>query len=57
MNEDIFATFESLTFDDLLVVPGFSDILPSLVDVRGRLAGSTIGTPLIWKRPMMFSAS
>jgi IMP dehydrogenase len=37
MNEEIFAANESLTFDDLLVVPGFSEILPSDVDVRARL--------------------
>lgn len=37
MNEDIFNTFESLTFDDLLVVPGYSEVLPSEVDVRARL--------------------
>ena len=37
MNEELFKTFDSLTFDDLLVVPGFSDCLPSQVDVRARL--------------------
>jgi IMP dehydrogenase len=39
MNEEIFSLFESLTFDDLLVEPGYSEILPSQTDVRGRLAG------------------
>jgi len=39
MNEEIFSLFESLTFDDLLIEPGFSEILPSQTDVRGRLAG------------------
>ena len=38
MNEEIFSLFESLTFDDLLVEPGYSEILPSQTDVRGRLA-------------------
>jgi IMP dehydrogenase len=37
MNEDIFSAHESLTFDDLLVVPGYSDVLPSEVDVTSRL--------------------
>jgi IMP dehydrogenase len=37
MNEDLFKTFDSLTFDDLLVVPGYSDCLPSQVDVRAFL--------------------
>ena len=39
MNEDLFAANESLTFDDLLVVPGYSEKLPSEMDVRSRLAG------------------
>jgi IMP dehydrogenase len=51
MNEDIFATFESLTFDDLLVVPGFSDFLPSQADVRGRLAAD------IWLNIPILSAA
>jgi IMP dehydrogenase len=39
MNEELFATFESLTFDDLLVVPAYTEILPSQTDIRARLAG------------------
>ena len=39
MNEEIFTPFESLTFDDLLIEPGYSEILPSQTEVRGRLAG------------------
>ncbi len=38
MNEDLFRTFKSLTFDDVLVVPGYSEVLPSDVDVSVRLA-------------------
>jgi IMP dehydrogenase len=38
MNEEIFTLYESLTFDDLLVEPGYSEILPSQTNVRGRLA-------------------
>ncbi len=37
MNEKLFDTFESLTFDDVLIVPGFSEILPDQVDVGARL--------------------
>ena len=37
MNEEIFTSNESLTFDDVLVVPGYSEVLPSDVDVRARL--------------------
>lgn len=39
MNESLFSTNESLTFDDLLVVPGYSEKLPSEMDVGARLAG------------------
>lgn len=37
MNEELFSQFESLTFDDLLVVPGYSEVLPSQTVVRARL--------------------
>lgn len=37
MNDELFEHFESLTFDDLLIVPGYSEILPSQVDVSARL--------------------
>jgi len=37
MNEEYFTSHESLTFDDVLVVPGYSEVLPSDVDVRARL--------------------
>lgn len=39
MNEPLFSAYESLTFDDLQVVPGYSEKLPSEMDVRARLAG------------------
>jgi len=37
MNEELFRSSEALTFDDLLIVPGYSETLPSDVDVRARL--------------------
>lgn len=37
MNEELFNSSEALTFDDLLIVPGYSETLPSDVDVRARL--------------------
>lgn len=37
MNEELFRTVDSLTFDDLLIVPGFSEVLPSEVNIRARL--------------------
>jgi IMP dehydrogenase len=33
MNEEIFQANEALTFDDVLIVPGYSEILPSETDV------------------------
>lgn len=37
MNGELFHSSEALTFDDLLVVPGYSEMLPADVDVRARL--------------------
>jgi len=48
MNEKLFDTFESLTFDDVLIVPGYSEVLPDQVDVSARLAeGVCLNIPLI----------
>lgn len=48
MNEELFSSTESLTFDDLLLVPGYSEVLPSDVDVRVRLAGKiNLNIPII----------
>ncbi len=38
MNEELFNSFEALTFDDLLIVPGYTEVLPDQTDVRTRLA-------------------
>jgi IMP dehydrogenase len=38
MNEELFDRFEALTFDDLLIVPGYTEVLPDQTDVRARLA-------------------
>src|SRR6266508_2495984 len=37
MNEELFNTFDSLTFDDILIVPGYTEILPNETDVRVQL--------------------
>jgi IMP dehydrogenase len=37
MNEELFESSEALTFDDVLVVPGYSEILPAETDVSARL--------------------
>ena len=48
MNEDLFNASEALTFDDLLIVPGFADFLPSEVDTKTELAPSIrLNIPLI----------
>ena len=38
MNEDLFNAYEALTFDDLLIVPGYTEVLPDQTEVRTRLA-------------------
>lgn len=37
MNEELFNSFEALTFDDVLVVPGYSEVLPHVTDVSAQL--------------------
>lgn len=46
-NEALFGGFESLTFDDVLVVPGWSDVLPSEVSTATTLAGIDLAVPLL----------
>jgi len=37
MNEELFKSFESLTFDDVLIVPGYTEVLPNETDARAQL--------------------
>ncbi|CAN5404008.1 IMP dehydrogenase [soil metagenome] len=37
MNKELFNQFESLTFDDVLIVPGYTEVLPDQTDVRAML--------------------
>lgn len=37
MNEELFNKYESLTFDDVLIVPGYTEVLPDQVDVKANL--------------------
>ena len=37
MNEELFQTFDSLTFDDVLIVPGYTEVLPNETDVSVQL--------------------
>ena len=42
------ATVEALTFDDVLLEPGYSEVLPAQVDVRTRLTREIqLGIPLV----------
>ncbi len=48
MNEELFNRFEALTFDDVLIVPGYSAVLPDQTDVKACLtAGIALNIPLI----------
>ncbi len=40
MNDDLFQSSDALTFDDVLIVPGYSEILPSQTNIRARLAAN-----------------
>jgi IMP dehydrogenase len=37
MNEELFQSHEALTFDDLLIIPGYTSVLPDQTDVRAQL--------------------
>jgi IMP dehydrogenase len=37
MNEELFNAFEALTFDDVLIVPGYAQVLPDQTDVSVQL--------------------
>ena len=47
MNDEVLAGGEALTFDDVLVVPGWSEVLPSEVDTSTSIAGITLKVPLM----------
>lgn len=46
-NTNLFNGFESLTFDDVLVVPGWSDILPAEVSTSTSIAGIDLALPML----------
>jgi IMP dehydrogenase len=46
-NQAVFADSAALTFDDLLVVPGYSEVLPSDVDTSTTLGAVTLKVPLL----------
>ncbi len=48
INKELFQSSEALTFDDVLVVPAYSEILPAEADVTARLtAGLRLNIPLL----------
>ncbi|MGH9270833.1 MAG: IMP dehydrogenase, partial [Ilumatobacteraceae bacterium] len=48
VNDELFDRFEALTFDDVVVVPGYSETLPDAVDTTATLARDiTLAVPLI----------
>lgn len=42
MNKELFNKFESLTFDDVLIVPGYTEVLPDQTDVRALLTRNIV---------------
>ena len=47
-NDELFDRFEALTFDDVVIVPGYSETLPDTVDTAARFAaGITLAVPLV----------
>ncbi|MEK9999725.1 MAG: IMP dehydrogenase, partial [Acidimicrobiaceae bacterium] len=47
MNDEVLSGSEALTFDDVLVVPGWSEVLPTEVDTSTSLAGIELAVPLM----------
>jgi IMP dehydrogenase len=37
MNEELFSRYEALTFDDVLIVPGYAEVLPDQTDISANL--------------------
>ncbi len=47
-NDQLFDRFEALTFDDVVVVPGYSNVLPDSVDTTARFAADIeLAVPLV----------
>ncbi len=48
INDALFDTFDALTFDDVVIVPGYSETLPDSVDTTARFAGDVVlSIPLV----------
>lgn len=47
-NDELFDRYEALTFDDVVLVPGYSEVLPDSADTSARFAGDiTLSVPLV----------
>ena len=47
-NHEFFDRFEALTFDDVVIVPGYSEVLPDAVDTSATFAGDIeLAIPLV----------
>ncbi|MEZ5248062.1 MAG: IMP dehydrogenase [Ilumatobacteraceae bacterium] len=47
-NDQLFDRFEALTFDDVVIVPGYSNVLPDAVDTTARFAADIdLALPLV----------
>ena len=46
-NKSLFAGGEALTFDDVLVVPGYSEVLPDDVDTTTQMGSIELRVPLL----------
>ncbi len=48
MNEELFSGLEALTFDDVLVVPAYTEVLPAEVNVQARLTKNiSLNVPIL----------
>ena len=47
MNDEVLSGSEALTFDDVLVVPGWSEVLPTEVNTATSIAGIGLAVPLM----------
>ena len=48
INDDLFDRFQALTFDDVVIIPGYSDVLPDTVDTAATFAADiTLNVPIV----------
>jgi IMP dehydrogenase len=47
VNEELFDHFQALTFDDVLIVPGWSEVLPEQTDTSAALCGIPLRAPVL----------